>query len=79
MTPAACRAYDDDMARFVRPLLALALLLGLVQAAPPSRTKRIDNPTELGKVRWHRDHDAAFAAARKLDRDVLILFQEVPG
>ncbi|WP_299315498.1 VPGUxxT family thioredoxin-like (seleno)protein, type 2 [uncultured Aquimarina sp.] len=34
---------------------------------------------ELGKVRWLRDYDDAVALARKKNKDVLILFQEVPG
>ncbi|WP_405206010.1 VPGUxxT family thioredoxin-like (seleno)protein, type 2 [Aquimarina sp. LLG6339-5] len=34
---------------------------------------------ELGKVRWLRDYDTAIALAKKENKDVLILFQEVPG
>ena len=34
---------------------------------------------ELGKVHWYRDYDQAIAAAKKEQKDVLILFQEVPG
>ena len=36
-------------------------------------------PVELGKVSWLRDYDAAVAQASKTDKDILILFQEVPG
>ena len=38
-----------------------------------------DNPIELGLVNWNRDYDAAMAKAKKLDKPLLILFQEVPG
>jgi len=34
---------------------------------------------ELGKVKWLRDYDSAIALAKKEQKDVLILFQEVPG
>lgn len=34
---------------------------------------------ELGKVEWMRDYEEALARAKKEDKDVLILFQEVPG
>ncbi len=34
---------------------------------------------ELGTVNWLRDYDAALAAANKSGKNVLILFQEVPG
>lgn len=34
---------------------------------------------ELGSIRWYRDFDKAIALAKKEQKDVLILFQEVPG
>ena len=34
---------------------------------------------ELGKVKWLRDYDKAIALAKKEQKDILILFQEVPG
>ncbi|WP_299441901.1 VPGUxxT family thioredoxin-like (seleno)protein, type 2 [uncultured Aquimarina sp.] len=34
---------------------------------------------ELGKVQWLRDYDDAIALAKKENKDILILFQEVPG
>lgn len=34
---------------------------------------------ELGKVSWLRDYDEAIAQAKKEKKDVLVLFQEVPG
>lgn len=38
-----------------------------------------DNPVELGNVTWLRDYDTALKQAKKTDKDVFILFQEVPG
>jgi hypothetical protein len=38
-----------------------------------------ENPVELGRVAWQRDHEAAFAAARASGKPVVLLFQEVPG
>lgn len=36
-------------------------------------------PPELGKVGWRRDFAEALEEARKKDRPLLALFQEVPG
>jgi len=38
-----------------------------------------DDPVELGRVDWLRDHDAAFEQARRTEKPVLLLFQEIPG
>ena len=37
------------------------------------------NPEELGTVQWIRDFDQGIAEARKQDKPIFILFQEVPG
>ncbi len=34
---------------------------------------------ELGNVRWNRDYDTALQLAKKENKNVLLLFQEVPG
>ena len=34
---------------------------------------------EVGKVKWGRDVDVAFAASKKSGKPVFLLFQEVPG
>ncbi|WP_435622926.1 VPGUxxT family thioredoxin-like (seleno)protein, type 2 [Flagellimonas sp.] len=34
---------------------------------------------ELGKVHWYRNYDRAVAESKKTNKDILILFQEVPG
>ena len=41
--------------------------------------QRIEQSEELGQVHWYRDYDKAIAVAAKEDKDVLLLFQEVPG
>ena len=38
-----------------------------------------DPPIELGKVNWIRDFDKGIAQAKKVEKPVFILFQEVPG
>jgi len=37
------------------------------------------NPVELGKVNWLRNFDEAVKRAKKLNKTILVLFQEVPG
>ncbi|AXT53688.1 thioredoxin family protein [Aquimarina sp. BL5] len=44
------------------------------------KTTDPDNQSEeLGKVRWLRNYDDVMTLAKKENKDVLILFQEVPG
>ena len=38
-----------------------------------------DGPIEWGRVAWERDFDAAIRTAKETGRDLLVLFQEVPG
>jgi hypothetical protein len=47
--------------------------------AEPNATRRQESPRELGAVNWSRDLDAALARSVRVDRPVLILFDEVPG
>lgn len=47
----------------------------LLQLFAPAK----ERPIELGKVNWLRDYDTALAKAKKEDKPVFILFQEVPG
>lgn len=44
-----------------------------------SVTDRVEQPVELGQVRWRRDFKAGLKEAKKADKPVLLLFQEVPG
>ena len=55
---------------------------GLTAASLPSQTDLTrpgQQPVELGAISWHRDFDAACAAAEKARKPILLLFQEVPG
>ena len=64
------------------PLLLLAQEAQMITAEPASllpANDRIEQPEELGQVRWRRDFDAALLEAQETDKPVLILFQEVPG
>lgn len=69
------------------PALALANLSCVVpqdpgtDGPPPlaAAEGRVDQPIELGQVRWGRDFDAALAESGRTERPVLLLFQEVPG
>ncbi|MAW62128.1 MAG: hypothetical protein CMJ94_15030 [Planctomycetes bacterium] len=68
-----------------------ALPLAMPQSDSPAPQKRteptslapvqgvVEQPVELGQVRWRRDLDAALAEAKAADKPVLLLFQEVPG
>jgi len=38
-----------------------------------------NNPIELGKVNWYRNLDEAMSVAKRQNKPVFILFQEVPG
>ncbi|MEZ6186225.1 MAG: VPGUxxT family thioredoxin-like (seleno)protein, type 2 [Planctomycetota bacterium] len=56
------------------PLWTLGLLAaGALSAAAD------DAPVELGRVAWERDFAAAEARARKEEKPLLVLFDEVPG
>ncbi len=59
-------------------LAAGAMLLGAC-AQTGSATTPADQPVELGLVHWERDFELATARAREESRDVLLVFQEVPG
>lgn len=37
------------------------------------------NPVELGKIKWLRSFDEALSLSKEKDKDIFILFQEVPG
>jgi|GEM_PF-5413510 len=39
----------------------------------------VDQPIEIGTVRWGRDLDEALALSKKSQKPVFVLFQEVPG
>jgi hypothetical protein len=54
----------------------LSLAAGILLLTPGLVSQ---NPKELGKVSWLRDHDEALAQSKKTRKPVFLLFQEVPG
>lgn len=62
---------------------SLASLMGIVVLGPLSHSvlcaEELTQPRELGRIAFRRGYDAAVAEAKKLDRPLLVLFQEVPG
>ena len=60
-------------------ILISSLLLSAVCLGQAGRTLAKSQPKELGQISWYRNLDVAEAQARKLDRPLLVLFQEVPG
>ncbi len=43
------------------------------------RTDISNQSEELGKVKWYRNYDEAISASKKEKKDIVLLFQEVPG
>ena len=65
------------------PLFSLIgiVLAGLAVPASIStlRAEELAPPRELGRIAFRRGYDAALEEAKKLDRPLLVLFQEIPG
>lgn len=58
----------------------LTLLSALsVLAVQCSAKPEAGNPVEVGNVNWERKYDAVLAKAKKEDKPIFALFQEVPG
>ena len=62
-----------------KTLLFLLIAVPLQHIYAQERTNPVNQDEELGKVSWYRDFNTAIALAKKQDKPVLILFQEVPG
>lgn len=62
-----------------RPIVFAAAGLVAACAQTEVATEVEEAPVELGLVDWERDYSVATARARTEDRDLLLLFQEVPG
>lgn len=67
-------------------ILILAITLAAQVFAKPSPQEKavsepapVDQPIELGDVRWLRDLDTAVSDSKKQNKPIAILFQEVPG
>ena len=68
--------------RFVLPLLILApgpFTMEGAKGQEIQKSNKDKNPIELGEVHWLRGFDAALEKAKRSDKPVLVLFQEVPG
>lgn len=87
-----CRAPPLDCYIDPMPGLALPTLLALAAAMPQADDDKakhptpltpvagqVEQPVELGQVRWRRDFEAGLAEAKRSGKPVLLLFQEVPG
>ncbi|MEO0571530.1 MAG: VPGUxxT family thioredoxin-like (seleno)protein, type 2 [Bacteroidota bacterium] len=59
--------------------LIMLLIFTLLTPSMNAQTDLSHQSEELGNVNWYRDYDAAVAKAKKEQKDILILFQEVPG
>jgi copper chaperone CopZ len=64
---------------FSNILLFFCFTSAFSQLISQQDAKIISQPEELGKVEWHRDYDKAVLAAQNEKKDIVILFQEVPG
>ena len=62
-----------------RRALGAAGLAALAACAGPPQAESARAPVELGLVAWERDHSQAVRRAEAQGRDLLMLFQEVPG
>ena len=39
----------------------------------------VEQPEELGKVKWMRNYDVALKQAKAKGKPIMLVFQEVPG
>ena len=64
---------------FMKQILLVWMLLIAFAGITQEKTNPENQSEELGNVTWYRDYDQALKLASKEDKQVLILFQEVPG
>jgi len=57
----------------------IALFITSVNTSAQDRTSLDSQSEELGKVRWFRDYDKAISKAKEKNKEIVLLFQEVPG
>ncbi len=62
-----------------RPAVAQSSAASSNPARLTAMTNRVEQPVELGQVKWRRDFDAGLAEAKRTGKPALLLFQEVPG
>ncbi|MFT7663844.1 MAG: hypothetical protein ACI87A_002071 [Planctomycetota bacterium] len=58
---------------------ALACLSLAPTTSSPTVLNTLENPVELGLVKWGRDFGGAQKAAADSKKPILLLFQEIPG
>lgn len=63
----------------LKTLLLIIMVSSIQQMSAQERTNALNQEEELGKVSWYRDYDTAVQQAKKQNKPILILFQEVPG
>ncbi|MFS4467617.1 VPGUxxT family thioredoxin-like (seleno)protein, type 2 [Maribacter sp. 2210JD10-5] len=64
------------MKKYIQIIAILVFVCGVTYSSAQSIIKQSE---ELGQVHWYRDYDKAVALSKKQNKDILILFQEVPG
>ena len=67
------------MHRKIIYLITTLILIQTNHVMAQERTNLLNQTEELGKVHWYRNYDEAIAVAKKEKKDIVILFQEVPG
>ena len=60
-------------------LMALVMAIFMMGWKVNGQTDLSKQSEELGKVHWYRNYDKAVEVSKKTNKDILILFQEVPG
>lgn len=65
-----------------RNLLGIALIISFLivdNQSVAQKTDKFDQQEELGKISWYRNYDDAVKEAKRQNKLIFILFQEVPG
>lgn len=60
-------------------LKVLAVAIAICGAVMTLRQGAPENPVEIGTICWDRSFGHAQQEARRLEKPMLVLFQEVPG
>ncbi|MCC1483151.1 VPGUxxT family thioredoxin-like (seleno)protein, type 2 [Winogradskyella immobilis] len=60
-------------------LFIITILMSVTFISAQEKTTPGNQSEELGEVSWYRDYDTALELAEQQGKEVLILFQEVPG
>lgn len=63
----------------LKHLTIIIIVMCFFSVSGQQKTNPNNQSEELGKVTWYRDYDEALNKAKAENKEVLILFQEVPG